>query len=83
MSIALTGNQIGPRQFELPPNMPLSDSAGIVFVVLLFISSRHWLMLFYHRAASQSVPGSGSPAALSPPDQGGRANGESAGVTGT
>ena len=24
----LTGIQIGPRQFELPPNMPLSDSAG-------------------------------------------------------
>src|SRR3954469_6352299 len=24
----LTGNQIGPRQFELPPNIPLSDSAG-------------------------------------------------------
>ena len=25
---AFTGNQIGPRQLELPPNMPLSDSAG-------------------------------------------------------
>ena len=25
---ALTGIQIGPRQFELPPNMPVSDSAG-------------------------------------------------------
>ena len=25
---ALTGIQIGPRQFELPPNMPESDSAG-------------------------------------------------------
>ena len=25
---ALTGIQIGPRQLELPPNMPLSDSAG-------------------------------------------------------
>ena len=23
-----TGNQIGPRQFELPPNIPVSDSAG-------------------------------------------------------
>ena len=22
------GNQIGPRQFELPPNMPVVDSAG-------------------------------------------------------
>jgi hypothetical protein len=25
---ALTGIQIGPRQLELPPNMPVSDSAG-------------------------------------------------------
>ena len=25
---ALTGIQMGPRQFELPPNMPVSDSAG-------------------------------------------------------
>ena len=25
---ALTGIHIGPRQFELPPNMPVSDSAG-------------------------------------------------------
>ena len=24
----MTGIQIGPRQFELPPNMPVSDSAG-------------------------------------------------------
>jgi hypothetical protein len=24
----LTGIQIGPRQLELPPNIPLSDSAG-------------------------------------------------------
>ena len=28
MISALTGIQIGPRQLELPPNMPLSDSAG-------------------------------------------------------
>ena len=28
MISALTGIQTGPRQFELPPNMPLSDSAG-------------------------------------------------------
>ena len=28
MSSALTGIQMGPRQLELPPNMPLSDSAG-------------------------------------------------------
>jgi hypothetical protein len=26
--IAFTGIQIGPRQFELPPNMPVFDSAG-------------------------------------------------------
>jgi hypothetical protein len=25
---ALTGIQIGPRQFGLPPNIPVSDSAG-------------------------------------------------------
>jgi hypothetical protein len=25
---AFTGIQIGPRQLELPPNMPVSDSAG-------------------------------------------------------
>ena len=25
---ALTGIQIGPRQFELPPNIPVLDSAG-------------------------------------------------------
>ena len=25
---ALTGIQMGPRQLELPPNMPVSDSAG-------------------------------------------------------
>ena len=24
----LTGIQTGPRQLELPPNMPVSDSAG-------------------------------------------------------
>ena len=24
----LTGIQTGPRQFELPPNIPVSDSAG-------------------------------------------------------
>ena len=23
-----TGNQTGPRQFELPPNTPVLDSAG-------------------------------------------------------
>ena len=28
MISALTGIQIGPRQLELPPNMPVSDSAG-------------------------------------------------------
>ena len=28
MSSTLTGIQIGPRQFELPPNIPVSDSAG-------------------------------------------------------
>ena len=28
MMRTLTGNQIGPRQFELPPNSPLVDSAG-------------------------------------------------------
>ena len=28
MSSTLTGIQIGPRQFELPPKTPLSDSAG-------------------------------------------------------
>ena len=28
MISALTGIQIGPRQFELPPNIPVSDSAG-------------------------------------------------------
>ena len=28
MSSALTGIQIGPRQLELPPNMPVLDSAG-------------------------------------------------------
>ena len=25
---AFTGIQIGPRQLELPPNMPVFDSAG-------------------------------------------------------
>jgi hypothetical protein len=25
---AFTGIQIGPRQFELPPNIPVSDYAG-------------------------------------------------------
>jgi hypothetical protein len=24
----IDGIQIGPRQFEFPPNMPVSDSAG-------------------------------------------------------
>jgi hypothetical protein len=28
MISALTGIQIGPRQVELPPNTPVSDSAG-------------------------------------------------------
>ena len=28
MSSRLTGNQTGPRQLELPPNMPVVDSAG-------------------------------------------------------
>ena len=28
MSSAFTGIQTGPRQLELPPNMPVSDSAG-------------------------------------------------------
>ena len=28
MISALTGIQIGPRQLELPPNMPVFDSAG-------------------------------------------------------
>ena len=28
MMSVFIGNQIGPRQLELPPNMPLSDSAG-------------------------------------------------------
>ena len=26
---ALTGTQIGPRQLELPPNIPELDSAGM------------------------------------------------------
>ena len=28
MRSALTGNQMGPRQLELPPKSPLVDSAG-------------------------------------------------------
>ena len=28
MTRKLTGIQIGPRQFELPPNIPVVDSAG-------------------------------------------------------
>ena len=28
MMSVLIGAQIGPRQFELPPNIPVSDSAG-------------------------------------------------------
>jgi hypothetical protein len=28
MIIAFTGIQIGPRQLELPPNIPVFDSAG-------------------------------------------------------
>ncbi len=28
MIIAFTGIQTGPRQLELPPNMPVFDSAG-------------------------------------------------------
>ena len=28
MISVLTGTQIGPRQFEFPPYIPLSDSAG-------------------------------------------------------
>ena len=28
ISITLIGNHTGPRQLELPPNMPVSDSAG-------------------------------------------------------
>ena len=28
MTSQLSGNQIGPRQFELPPNMAVVDSAG-------------------------------------------------------
>ena len=28
MSMMLIGTQTGPRQLELPPNMPVSDSAG-------------------------------------------------------
>jgi hypothetical protein len=28
MIMMLTGIQIGPRQLELPPNMPVFDSAG-------------------------------------------------------
>ena len=28
MISTLTGIQTGPRQLELPPNMPVSDSAG-------------------------------------------------------
>ena len=28
MMSTLTGIQIGPRQLELPPNMPVFDSAG-------------------------------------------------------
>ena len=28
MMSTLTGTQTGPRQLELPPNMPVSDSAG-------------------------------------------------------
>ena len=28
MISAFTGIQMGPRQFEFPPNIPLSDSAG-------------------------------------------------------
>ena len=28
MISTLTGNHTGPRQFELPPNIPVVDSAG-------------------------------------------------------
>jgi hypothetical protein len=28
MIITFTGSQIGPRQLELPPNIPVFDSAG-------------------------------------------------------
>ena len=35
MSNALRGNQIGPRQFEFPPNRPVSDSPGVYFIGML------------------------------------------------
>jgi len=38
---ALTGIQIGPRQLELPPNIPLSDSAGSKTPVFLVSRVEH------------------------------------------
>ena len=39
MISALTGIQMGPRQLELPPNMPVSDSAGQVGDAILLAAS--------------------------------------------
>jgi hypothetical protein len=42
MMIAFTGIQIGPRQLELPPNMPVFDSAG--YALGRYAHYRPWTM---------------------------------------
>ena len=46
MISALTGIQIGPRQLELPPNMPVSDvDWHVANTVVLAVHVEHILML--------------------------------------
>ena len=40
ISRKLSGNQIGPRQFEFPPNNPESDSAGAYLTLKSMPSTR-------------------------------------------
>ncbi len=53
----LTGIQIGPRQLELPPNMPLSDSAGRYPTPIFLVSqTRNDIGMFGMVAGESSDP---------------------------
>ena len=53
---ALIGNQIGPRQLELPPKRPDVDSAGIVLDLILLAVDFEYVRVFLVVAGDRAYP---------------------------
>jgi predicted ester cyclase len=72
MTRKFTGSQIGPRQLELPPNMPEADSAGFIAegdrVVARWSAKGTHLGPFQGIPAEHMVPPTGKPVSFGATD---------------